>query len=202
MILTARSNAFNGWEILQHLTDDIIQCLQTVWVRVDQFSTLPVFHCLKSQLQKYIVRFGAQKLAVVSWESADGKQRLSGTLGGDDVSVVLALPAACQFVSGLSFSCTHPPWQSKHHSTNVTAGHWPVMCVCLSNEGVFVPKLPASLLIEFSLPLMCLSVAFFQIQLTLSHSSFREEPKHPYPSPLLHPPLFRLSVLLRYWEML
>lgn len=172
-------------------------------MRTDQFSTLSVLHCLKSWLSKYIVSFGTQQLVVVSWESADGKQRLSGTLGGDDVSVEFALPAACQFVSGLSFSCPHPPWQSKRHSTNVTAGHQPfVVCVCLSNEGVFVPKHLTSLLIEFSLSLMHLSEAFFQIRLTLSHSSFREEPKHPYPSPLLHPSLFRLSVLLRYWEML
>lgn len=124
----------------------------------DLFSILSVLHCLKSRLWKYIVSFGTQQLVVVSWESSDGKQRLSGTLGGDDVFVKLALPVACQFVSGLSFSCPHPPWQSKRHSTNVTAGHQPfVVCVCLSNEGMFVPKHPASLLIEFSLSHTCVS---------------------------------------------
>lgn len=113
---------------------------------------------LNSRLWKWVVRFGTQQLVVASWDSADGKQRLRGTLGGGDVLSLLCL-LCVSLCLGCHFLAPIP-----HDRVNSTVRMSPLAtspsscaCVCPARVCLFVPKHPASLLIEFSLSHLCVS---------------------------------------------
>lgn len=125
---------------------------------------------------------------------------------GHWVEVTCLLSLFCLLCVSLCLAC-HFLAPIPHDRVNATVRMSPLAtspsscaCVCPARVCLFVPKHPASLLIEFSLSHLCVSTWLSsRYDWHCPLSSFREEPKHPYPSPLLHS---SLSVLLRYWEML
>jgi len=136
---------------------------------VDHFPTLLVLNCLNTRLWNDVV------VLVHNSSLLPPETVLMGNKGSEGhwVEVTCLLSFLCLLYVSLCLGCHFlapiPHWQSKH-STNVTAGQQPfIMCLRLSSEGVFVcaktPSVPLNWI--FTVSLMCLNMAFFQIQLTL-----------------------------------